>query len=576
MNNREVAQVLNRIAAILEIKGEMIYKTMAYRRAAENIRNLGRDINEYYREGKLLEVGGVGKALGDKIGELLSTGRLRYLERLEEEIPAGVVDLLALPDVGPKTARQLWEQLGIQSIAELEAAAREGRIHTLKGLGEKTEQKMLAGIQTLNRRSDRVLLGTVWPVAQDLLDGLRADHAVLRAEAAGSLRRRLPTIGDIDLLVASEAAEAALDAFARLPQIDTIDLRGPTKCSVHLHNGLQVDLRVLPPQRFGSLLQYFTGSKDHNVDLREYALDRGMSLSEYGFKRESGEEILCPEEYEVYAALGMPWIPPEIREGRGEIEAALHGDLPELVRQEDILGDLHLHTDWSDGSSALEDMADAARARGYRYALISDHSEGLGFGKGLNLERLREQRVAIDAVNARSDDFRLLRGVEVEIRQDGTLDLPDEALSELDLVIASLHTGLRQPREQITHRLTAAMRNPHVDMIGHPMGRLINQREGADLDMDEVLATAAETGTVLEVNSSPNRLDLDDAHIRRAIALGVRIAVNSDAHGPTGMDMLTYGVATARRGWAEAGNVLNSLALEDLLRTVKVPVRSDS
>ncbi len=571
MNNRDVAQAMNRIAALLDIKGEMVYKILAYRRAAENIMNLGRDINEIQREGKLGDIPGVGKALTDKIAELLSTGRLRYLDNLEEEIPAGVVDLLAIPEVGPKTAKMLWEQLGIASVAEAEEAARAGKLRNLKGLGERSESKILDGIQALHRRTDRELLGNVWPMVQELLDGLRADPAVERADAAGSFRRRQPTIGDIDLLAAAPAGEGALSAFVALPQVQVVDLRGPTKCTVHLHNGLQVDLRVLPPERYGSLLQYFTGSKQHNVDLRELALSRGLSLSEYGFKREGGEDLLCRTEEEVYATLGLPLIPPEIREARGEIKAAQQGRLPTLVEQEQIRGELHLHTDWSDGAASMEEMTQAARERGYQYVVVTDHSEGLGFGKGLSAARLREQRALVDRLNDTYPDIRVLQGVEVEIKVDGSLDLPDDVLAELDVVVASLHVGLREDRAQVTGRMLGAIRNPNVDVIGHPLGRLINQREGADLDMEQVLTAAAETGTVLEVNCSANRLDLDDAHIRRAIELGARLSINTDAHSPMGLDTLRLGVATARRGWAEAKDVVNTLPLEELLQTIKGP-----
>ena len=568
MNNRELADVLNRIGDILDIKGEVVYKGLAYRRAAENILNLGRDINEVHREGKLNEIPGVGQALTEKIGELLATGRLRYLEDLEEQIPAGVVELLAIPEVGPKTAKLLWEKLGIASMAEAEQAARSGKLRELPGLGVKSEAKILAGIEAFYRRSDRLSLGTAWPVAQELLDLLRRQASILRADAAGSLRRMQPTIGDIDLLVAANDGEAVFDSFVRLAQVETVDLRGPTKCSVHLHNGLQVDLRVLPPERYGSLLQYFTGSKQHNVDLREFALRQGLSLSEYGFNRGS-DEILCAEEEDVYRTLGLPWMPPEIREARGEIKAALEGRLPDLIRQGDVLGDLHAHTDWSDGAASVEEMAEAAQGKGYQYLVISDHSQGLGVANGLTPKRLAEQRELIDRLNRRYDRLRLLQGAEVEIKADGILDFPDEILARLDVVLASLHSGLRQDRRQVTERLLRAMRNPHVDIIGHPMGRLLNQREGADLDMSQVLAVAAETGTVLEVNSSPFRLDLDDVHIRRAVELGVRLAINSDAHNPGGLDMVIYGVATARRGWAEAKDVINTLPLATMLKSLK-------
>jgi len=569
LTNQEVAQILRNIADYLEIKGEVVYKALAYRRAADNILSLGRDINEVWREGKLRDIPGVGAALSKKLDELLSTGRLGYYEELQEEIPAGVIELLAIPDVGPKTARLLWERLGIASVAEAERAARQGQLRQLPGLGVKSEAKILAGIQALYRRSDRIPLGTAWPVAQEVLATLKDEcHAVQRATAAGSLRRMKATIGDIDLLVASTEPEAVMEAFVSLPQVAEVSLRGPTKTSVILDNGLQVDLRVLPPERYGSLLQYFTGSKAHNVALRGLAQSQGLSLSEYGFKR-GQTEILCAEEEEVYGTLGLPWIPPELREDWGEIEAAQGGTLPRLIELSDIQGDLHIHTDWSDGAVSLTQMAEAARARGYRYAVISDHSHGLGVASGLTVERLQAQRAEIERLNQAYSDFRLLQGAEVEIRADGSLDFPNEVLAGLDVVIASLHSGLRQERERITARLISAMRNPHVDIIGHPLGRIIGQREESAVDMDAVLETAAETGTIMEVNAIPARLDLDDAHIRRAITMGVRLAINSDAHNVEGLAVMAYGVATARRGWAEARDVVNTLPLDELLKQLK-------
>jgi DNA polymerase (family 10) len=568
LTNKEVAQVLRTIADYLEIKGEIIYKALAYRRAADNIVNLGRDINEVWREGKLRDIPGVGEALSKKLDELLSTGQLGYYEQLQEEIPSGVVELLAIPDVGPKTAKLLWERLGIASVAEAERAARQGQLRELPGLGAKSEAKILAGIQSLHRRSDRIPLGTAWPVAQEVLTTLEHDcPAVQRATVAGSLRRMKATIGDIDLLVASTEPEVVMEAFVSLPQVGEVSLRGSTKTSVILHNGLQVDLRVLPIERYGSLLQYFTGSKAHNVALRGLAQSQGLSLSEYGFKR-GEEEVICAEEEEIYQALGLPWIPPELREDRGEIEAAQGGILPELIELSDLQGDLHIHTDWSDGAVSLAQMAEAARARGYRYAVISDHSHSLGVAGGLTAKRLWEQRAEIDRLNEGFSDFCLLQGAEVEIKADGSLDFSDEVLAELDVVIASLHLGLRQERERITTRLISAMRNPHVDVIGHPLGRIIGQREESAVDIDAVLEVAAETGTIMEVNAIPARLDLDDVHIRRAVEMGVRLAINSDAHNVESLAVMVYGVATARRGWAEARDVANTLALDELLKLV--------
>lgn len=566
MTNREIAEIFSSIGDIMDILGENRFKVLAYRRAAENIMSLGQDLRSFWRAGTLQEIPGIGQAIAEKIDELLTTGRLDFYERLQEQVPAGVVSLLQIPDVGPKTAKLLWEELGVQSVAELEAAARTGRLRTLRGLGARSEAKILAGIEILNRRSDRISLGTAWPVAADLLEGLRTTCSEAQEVAvAGSLRRMRATIGDIDLLAASEAPAAVMRAFVALPAVAEVILSGPTKTSVRLHNGLQADLRVLEPDRWGTALQYFSGSQAHNVRLRELAVKQGLSLSEYSFKREDGGEILCRDEAQVYETLGLPWIPPELREDQGEIQAALAGELPDLVEREAIRGDLHVHTDWSDGTSTLAEMAEAARELGYEYLVISDHSQSLGIARGLTAERQREQRAEIDALNERWNDFRLLQGCELEIKADGNLDLPDDVLARLDLVVASLHTSQRQDREQITRRMLNAVTNQYVDVIGHPSGRILGQREESAVDLDAVIDAAATTGTALEVNSTPSRLDLDDVHVRRAIRLGVKIAINSDAHHPDGLDNLAYGVATARRGWATAAEILNTMTLDELL-----------
>jgi len=565
--NREVAELLRRIADMLEIKGEVIYKSIAYRRAADNIADLGRDLRAIWREGDLREIPGVGQALSKKLDELLSTGRLRYYEKLEEEVPAGVLSLLAIPDVGPKTVKLIWERLGILSVAEVERAAREGKLRQLPGLGEKSEQRILRGIELLHRRSERIPLGTAWPVARELLAALRQVLGVRKATAAGSLRRMCATVGDLDLLVSSSSPAPVMQVFGQLPQVERVSLSGETKTTVIQRNGLQVDLRVLPPERYGSLLQYFTGSKSHNVKLRGLALEQGLSLSEYGFKR-GEEEILCPREGDVYRMLGLQRIPPELREDRGEIEAAAEGRLPALVTEGDIRGDLHCHTDWSDGAASIEEMALAAMERGYEYLVISDHTQSLGVANGLTPERLKEQRQEIERVDARYPDFRLLQGYELEIKADGTLDFPDDVLAELDVVIASVHSGLRQEREKITQRVLNAVRNPHVDIIGHLSGRILGHREPSEVDIPEVLREAAKTGTIIEINSIPDRLDLEDIYVRRAVGLGVRLAINSDAHSVGGLDMMRFGIATARRGWAEAKDIVNTLPVGDLLALI--------
>ena len=565
MTNREIADILKRIGDMLDILGENRFKVLAYRRAADNILNLGQDIHTYWQAGTLQDIPGVGKAIADKIDELLTTGQLEFYERLQDQVPASVVSLLEIPDVGPRTAKLMWEELGLQSVTEVESAARSGRLQGLPGLGAKSEAKILAGIEALHRRSDRIPLGTAWPVALDLLEGLKAaSPEVQEATVAGSLRRMRSTIGDIDLLASSAAPEAVMRAFAELPPVAEVLLGGQTKTTVRLHNGLQVDLRVLAPEHWGAALQYFTGSQAHNVRLREIARNQNLSLSEYGFKGEDGTLVPCPQETEVYETLGLSWVPPELREDRGEIQAALEDRLPDLVGWDDVLGDLHAHTDWSDGAGTLEEMAETARQHGYRYLLISDHTQSLGIASGLTAEQLRAQRAEIDLLNEKWADFSLLQGCELEIKADGTLDYPDEVLTKLDFVVASVHTSLRQERAQITERVMNALRNPYVDVIGHPSGRILGQREESAVDLDAVIQEASRTGTALEVNSIPNRLDLDDVHVRRALDLGVKIAINSDAHHPGGMDSLRYGLATARRGWATPADVLNTMSLEEL------------
>lgn len=568
MDNKTVARMLREIADMVEIKGETIYKRVAYQRAAENIETLGQDIREIWKAGKLREIPGIGVAIEKKLDELFRTGRMEYYDRLQEEIPAGVVSLLAIPGIGPKTAKLLWERLGLLSVADVERAAREGLLRQLPGLGERSEQRILEGIESLHRRSDRVPLGIAWPVAAEVMAALEAAVHPLRMETAGSLRRMRETIGDIDLLAAAEDTAKMTEAFVHLPFVAEIILQGPTKATVVLENGLQTDLRVLEPARWGTALQYFTGSQSHNVALRELALRQGWSLSEYGLKSEQ-EEILCAEEDKVYQRLGLAWIPPELRENHGEIQAAREGMLPKLVQWSDLAGDLHIHTRWSDGAATVAEMAEKAASLGYRYIVISDHTQSLGIANGLNWERFQAQRQEIAEAQARFPSLHILQGAEVEIRADGTLDLPDEFLEQLDIVIASLHSGLRQEEAFITDRAIRAMRNPHVDILGHPSGRLLGQREASSINLDHIIQAAAETGTILEINSIPNRLDLDDVHIRQAIKAGVKLAINSDAHSTSGLENIRYGVATARRGWAEKKDIVNTWPLEELRKLIE-------
>lgn len=562
MTNKELADVFALVGDLLEIKGEVIYKILAYRRAAENLAGLGRDVNDIWKQGgqkALLEIPGVGKAIAEKIDELLKTGQLGYLERLKKEVPAELATLLQIPDLGPKKVGLFFSELHILSIDDLKKAAQAGKLRDLPGMGEKSEAKILAGIESLTRRSGRQPLGSVLPFAQELLAEIRKLPGVKAAEMGGSLRRMRATIGDIDLLVGAKKPEVVINAFAAMPNVARVTGQGTVKCAVEFHNGLRAQVWVHRPERFGTALQYATGSKEHNVRLREMALDKKLSLSDQAFLREDGSEILCATEEEVYKILGMPWIPPEMREDRGEIQAALAGKLPKLIETKNIKAELHSHTTWSDGQTSIMDLAKGAVKRGYKVLAITDHSPSIGILNGVNAERLVEQRKEIAKARKKlGDSLLILQGIEVEIKADATLDLPDEVLAGLDIVIASLHVSIRQPRAQATERLVAAMRNPHVDIIGHPSNRMLPDREGADLDWDAVLQTAAETGTALELNSNPKRLDLDDVQARRAIEMGIKIAINTDAHHPDHLDFLTFGVATARRGWVTAKDVINA------------------
>jgi len=566
MNNEEIAAIFDRIADLSEIKGEIIYKTLAYRRAAENIRNLGADVEAVFHDGKLLEIPGVGKAIAEKIDELLTTGKLAFLEKLEQEVPATLVDLLQVPDVGPKKAAMFWKQGGITSLSELETAARAGKLRGLPGMGEKSETRILAGLEALGRRSKRLPLGVALPIALRWLDWLRKLPGVEQVETAGSLRRRKITIGDLDFVAAARDPQPIMEAFIHHPEVQRIAGQGENKSSIEAAGGINLQLWIQPPERFGTLLQFVTGSKEHNVRLRELAQKKGLSLSEQSISSVDGSEQFFTDEEGVYAALGLSWIPPEMREDRGEIAAALAGKLPRLLKRSDLVSDLHVHSTWSDGAATIAEMAAAARDRGLKVLAISDHSGSLGVAGGMSVEKLHERRVEIASVQEiMGDSLRLLQGAEVEIHADGSLDYSDDVLAELDVVVASLHSSLRQPREQITERLLRAMRNPHVDIIGHPSGRLLPNREGADLDWEQVLKTALETGVALEINAHPSRLDLDEVYSRRAAEMGIPLSLNTDAHAPDQLDMIEYGIGATRRAWLEPDQIINAWPADKLL-----------
>ena len=564
--NRDLAAIFETIGNLLEIKGEIIYKILAYRKAAESLNNLGRDVNDVWKEGGLMDIPGVGKAIAEKIDELLTTGKLEFFEKLKGQVPETLVELMQVPDLGPKKIALFWKELGVTSLAELETAARQGKLRGLPGMGEKSEAKIIAGIESLARRSTRLPLGRAWPFAQELLAMLRSVPGVTAAEAAGSLRRMRTIVGDIDLLVAAADSKAVMEAFTNRYDVVRVQGKGETKASVEFGYGIRAQLWVHPPERFGTALQYATGSKDHNVRLRELALKQGLSLSEHALTRQDGSEILCATEEEVYATLGLPYIPPELREDRGEVQAAIAKKLPELIELADVRAELHVHSTWSDGKLSIEQMAEEAKKRGMKVLAITDHTASLGVAGGLSVDEIHQQRAEIDAVQRKlGDSIRLLQGVELEIRADGTLDFPDETLAELDIVIASLHVGLRQPREKVTERTLNAIRNPHVDIIGHPTGRMIPDREPADLDMDAIFAAAAENKVALEMNAHPSRLDLDDVYARRAAEMGIPLSLNTDAHAASDLDLLHFGVSTARRGWITPKHVINCWKTDDLL-----------
>jgi DNA polymerase (family 10) len=577
--NTDLAAVFDRIANLLEIKGEVVFKIRAYSRAAESLRALGEDIRTVAAEGRLEQVPAVGKAIAEKIEELLETGRLAFLERLEEEVPPGLLELLEVPDLGPRKAALFWKELGITDLAGLEAAAREGRLSGLPGMGKKSEERIIAGLQALSRRTDRMTLGLARDHANRWLDWLRSQPGVAQAEMAGSLRRWKETIGDLDLVAAvttpipretagQESTDTGREAGEPLPLIAAFtghqDVRrvlgqGDVKASVELRDGVRIQLWVASPERFGSLLAYATGSKGHNVRMRELALKQKLSLSDRGMEQDDGSLLTFADEEGLYHRLGLEWVPPELREDRGEIEAARQKRLPRLVRIEDIRAELHSHSTWSDGAVTVLEMARAAQRRGYNLLAITDHSAYMGITGGVRPETLAAQAEEIRAAQAAvGDAIRILHGVEVDITADGELALPDEALAGLDLVIASLHTALRQPREAVTARLLRAIRNPHVDIIAHPTGRLLPNREGADLDMEAVLTAAREHGVALEINASPSRMDLNDVYARRAVELGIPLSINTDAHSPDNLTLMEFGVAVARRAWVEPRHVINT------------------
>ncbi|MFP4373599.1 MAG: DNA polymerase/3'-5' exonuclease PolX [Spirochaetaceae bacterium] len=568
VRNAEVAEMLEKLADLLAIKGENQFRIRAYRNAARTITGMQAGVAALVERGEDLSAyPGIGKAIAEKITEIVETGSLSKLEEATGELPEGLLDLLRIPELGPRRVKELYDELGITSIDELASALEEGRVRELEGFGEKLEQSLLSQVKSMRNRAQerRLLLPAAEEIAEDMVAYLKRHGDVKRIAVAGSYRRRKETVGDLDILVVAGDGSAAggaagggmMDVFTGHEDVRRVSMKGETRSSVVLRSGVQVDLRLLDAGSYGSALQYFTGSREHNIAVRRVAQEQGLKVSEYGIFR-GDERVAGAEEDEMYTTLGLAWIPPELRENRGEVEAAREGKLPELVTLDDIRGDLHSHTNASDGGCTLEEMAEAARARGYEYLAVSDHSKSLTVAHGLDEDRLARQMDDIAELNERFDGFRLLRSIEVDILDDGRLDLSDEILARLDFVICSIHSGLNKTEEKQTERIIRAMDNPHCSIIGHPTGRLLGSRDAYPVNMRRLLEAAAERGVSLEINAQPERLDLRDEDAHAARELGIKLSIATDAHAPANLAFMRYGVDQARRGGLGAADVLNT------------------
>jgi DNA polymerase (family 10) len=567
VDNPEIARIFEEVADVLEIQSANPFRIRAYRNAVRTVESLTTPLRKWVEEDRqLTDLPGIGKEMANHIKEMVETGTLGFRDELLAEVPRSLIELMRLPGLGPKKARKVYDELKIGSVEELETAAKEGRIASLPGFGAKSQEKILAGIQEYRQHGSRFLLPQAERVVEPLLGYLRETPELERLEVAGSYRRRKETIGDIDLLAIASEPVPVMERFRSYPQVDKILNAGDTKSTIVLGSGLQVDLRVVPAECYGAALVYFTGSKEHNVKLRRRAVERGLRISEYGVFHEGAdgesECIAGREEADVYATVGLAWIPPELREDRGEIEAAAAGPLPELIRVEDLRGDLHMHSTWSDGRNSIEEMVTACAARGYEYMVISDHSKSLAMTGGLDAYRLRLQWAEIEQVRARHPEIRILRAMEVDILGDGSLDLEDEMLAGLDLVLVSLHSRFDLPADQQTERVLKALSHPEVNIFCHPTARLINRRKPVEMDLDLILRRAAELGVAVELNSSPNRLDLRDTHLKLARELGCKVVIDTDAHRIGELDLMRYGVEQARRAGLTAGDVMNTLPYE--------------
>lgn len=570
MENQRIARIFEEIADLLEIKGENPFRIRAYRKAALSIDSLAEDVVNLIEERRLEKIPGIGKDLAQKIEEIVRTGTVEQLENLRKETPPSLIEFLSIPGLGPKTAKIIYDNLKIKSIDELERMAKEHKLQKLPGIREKTEENIIKGIETLRAGRERRRLDQAISISRNFINELKNIPGVERISEAGSVRRRKETIKDIDILITSSNPSYVMDRFISNPIVREVVSKGEIRSSIRTKELMQVDLRIVEPESFGSALAYFTGSKEHNIRLRDLAKGMGLKLNEYGiFKEKSGEKIGGREEEEIYRVLGLQYVPPELREDRGEVEVAKTGRIPELIELKEIKGDFHIHSKWSDGGNSIEEIVKYAIRKGYEFITITDHSKSLGVAKGLNEEKLKAQSEEIEELREKYHQIKILHGIEVDIKSDGTLDFNDETLSNLDIVIAAIHSGFKQDKETITKRLISAMENPYVHIVAHPSGRLLGEREPYNVDMESVLEHAKNTGTILEVNAYPQRLDLRDIHCKRAKELGVKIAIGTDAHWISQLEYMEFGVWVGRRGWLERKNVLNTYSLEEIKKTLK-------
>jgi len=578
MINRDIAKIFYQIAQYLEMK-DVPFKPQAYEKAAIILEDLKEDVKELYQKGgeeALLDIPGIGKSMAEKIEEYIKTGKIKEYEELRKEIPVNLEELMAVEGLGPKRIKILYEKLKIKDLDSLELAAKNHKIAPLFGFGEKTEKNILEAIQFLRRSKGRFLLGDILPQVREIYQKLKSLKEVERIDIVGSLRRMKETIGDVDFLVISEKPEKIMDFFVSLPGVVKIWGKGKTKSSVRMKDGFDMDLRVLPKISYGAALQYFTGSKEHNISLRKIAIEKGFKLNEYGLFR-GKKMIASSDEKEIYEKLGLEYIPPEMREDQGEIELALEKKLPKIIDYKDIKGDLHCHIKWrgkfDGGENTVEEMSQAALELGYEYLGIASHTKFLKIEHGLDEKELEKRDEEIDKINLRFQKenikFRLLKGCEANILNDGSLDIEANTLSELDFVIAGVHSNFKMSKEEMTERIIKAMRNPNVDIISHPTGRIIQKRDEYQIDFEKILKVARETGTILEINSYPERLDLSDKNIKMAKEAGVKMVINTDSHQKDQLRFIEYGIAQARRGWAEKKDIINTLSLEEMLKSLK-------